>query len=202
MTISPHILFLPGIWSPAFFLHSLAKEMTCRGYRASFVSYNSVLEPPCKVMERVYQHISKHPGCHIVGHSMGGVLAVNMLKSYPDIETGHVVCLGSPLQGSKVAKTLAQFKPGKVYLGQSGGWLTKAHSVEGGKVGVIAGNHPRGLGKFFTQLDGEHDGTVEVQETYTKGLEDHVTILASHTGLLWHRQSSSLIDGFLKRGKF
>lgn len=202
MNSSKHIVFLPGIWSPTFFLHSLANKMKKKGYHTSFVSYNSVRDQPNKVITKVHQHLLKHPGCHIVGHSMGGLLAVNTLNIHQDIDMGHVVCLGSPLQGSKVAGKLAQFAPGKMYLGQSQVWLTQSHFIQHGKVGVIAGNQSKGLGKFFIELDGENDGTVEVKETYTEGLEDHALLDASHTGLLWHPQCSVYIHNFLNQGRF
>ena len=41
---------------------------------------------------------------HIIGHSLGGVLALRMHANVPDFLPGRVVCLGSPLTGSRAAK--------------------------------------------------------------------------------------------------
>jgi len=47
---------------------------------------------------------------HLVGHSLGGVLALRMHANNPGFLPGRVVCLGSPLTGSRAANFLNELE--------------------------------------------------------------------------------------------
>ena len=50
---------------------------------------------------------------------------------------------------------------------------------------MIAGRTPLGLGAVLGHFEGEHDGTVAVEETRLPGLTDHCVVETNHTGLLF-----------------
>ena len=54
---------------------------------------------------------------HIVGHSLGGVLALRMHANHPTFLPGRVVCLGSPLTGSRAANYLSELEWAEEILG-------------------------------------------------------------------------------------
>ena len=67
---------------------------------------------------------------------------------------------------------------------------------------MIAGDLAMGAGLLLNALQGDNDGTVEVDETRLPGLNDHIVLPLSHTGLLL---SSAVVDQtahFLKHGQF
>ena len=147
---------------------------------------------------------------HLVGHSLGGVVSLRMLALDPDAPVDRVVCLGSPLCGSRAASHLNQTDWGNTILGKS---LTEGVVDEAANqwarnicashdIGVIAGTVPVGVGQLVTSFEGDNDGTVAVSETRLPGIKDHICLAVNHKGLVI---SSDVIDqtaAFLKRGEF
>ena len=143
---------------------------------------------------------------HLVGHSLGGLLALRACLDDRDLPAGRIVCLGSPLKGSATARSFASLggRGGGVLLGHNRALLENGFEQWTGtrEVGVIAGRTPFGLGHVLGQLDGEHDGTVAVDETRLPGIADHCVVEANHTGLLFSVETGRLIAGFLREGRF
>ena len=74
--------------------------------------------------------------------------------------------------------------------------------ADGREVGVIAGQVPLGLGRFFGRISEASDGTVAVAETRIAGLAGHVTVRASHSGLLFSATAAEQAIAFLRSGRF
>ncbi len=149
-------------------------------------------------------------GVHIVGHSLGGVLALRLLANDEQALPGRIVCLGSPLTGSRAATFLNEQEWAEEIVGRSlpGGVIHAAandwasHVCEQRDIGVIAGDVPVGLGRFFARFDEPNDGTVAVAETYLDGARDHLVMPVSHKGLLVSKDVADQAAAFLKRGEF
>ena len=147
---------------------------------------------------------------HILGHSLGGVLALRMLANHADTVPGRVVCVGSPLTGSRAANFLSQqdwaerirrqsLEPGVVHAAANE-W--GSHVCETREVGIIAGTVPMGLGRFLTKFDEANDGTVAVSETKLEGAKDHICLPVSHYGMLVSPTVADQAAAFFKRGEF
>ena len=67
---------------------------------------------------------------------------------------------------------------------------------------MVAGRVPHGFGALLARFDGEHDGTVSVEETHAPGLTDHTVVDASHSGLLLSREAAGHVLHFLGSGRF
>lgn len=147
---------------------------------------------------------------HIVGHSLGGVLALRTHANFPDLPPGRIVCLGSPLTGSRAARILharewaedliGKSLPDGVVHGNASEWARRVVSER--EIGVIAGTVPVGLGRFVTRFDEANDGTVAVSETRLPGARDHLVVRASHQGMLVSADVADQAAAFLKRGEF
>ncbi len=147
---------------------------------------------------------------HIIGHSLGGVLALRMHADVPDFLPGRVVCLGSPLTGSRAANVLNELDWAEEILGRSvpdaiikqtaNDWAAKV--CERRDVGVIAGTVPLGLGQLVANFDEDNDGTVGVSETRLSGARDHMTMSVSHKGMLVSSGVADQAAAFIKRGNF
>jgi pimeloyl-ACP methyl ester carboxylesterase len=156
----------------------------------------------------LHEFIQDVPGdtVHVVGHSLGGLLALNTLTQYPDSRKGRIVCLGSPLRGSAAARALASLPFGEDLLGATmreavlGGGLTEYRGPR--EVGVIAGTLTMGLGAVIENLPTPNDGTVAVEETQLPGIKDHLEIPVSHTGMLVSELVVSQTAYFLRHGEF
>lgn len=149
-------------------------------------------------------------GAHIIGHSLGGVLALRMLAKFPDAPPGRVVCLGSPLRGSRAATFLSEqvwaedilgkSLPAGVVHGSASEWA--AHVAGEREIGVIAGTVPLGFGRLVASFAEENDGTVGVSETRLADAKDHLVLPVSHKGMLVSRDVADQAGAFLQRGEF
>ena len=139
---------------------------------------------------------------HLVGHSLGGVLALALCRAHPELPIGRIVCLGSPLAGSRSARRLREL--GVPWLaGRSRALLEQGVSPrEGAEVGMIAGTRAFGAGQWLSRIEPPHDGTVSVAETRVEGLADHLCLAHSHTGLIFALDVAEAVAGFLRGGSF
>jgi pimeloyl-ACP methyl ester carboxylesterase len=147
---------------------------------------------------------------HIVGHSLGGVLALRMHANNPDFLPGRVVCLGSPLTGSRAANFLNELEWAEEIIGKSvpaamihqtaNEWAS--HVAEHRDIGVIAGTVPLGFGRLFASFDEDNDGTIGVSETRLDSAKDHLIIPVSHKGMLVSVAVADQAAAFIKRGEF
>jgi len=204
--MNEHIFLLHGLWMRAISLVVLRRRLERSGYAVELFDYASVLRRPEIAVQRLIDRVHRYGDAkvHLVGHSLGGLIALTALLREPDLIGGRVVCLGSPLRGSAVARGLASTPGCKWLLGQSRQFLHDGLALWQGRqeVGVIAGSLPIGFGSVFSGLSAPHDGTVSVDESEIPGLTDHCVVATTHTGLLFSKQVASQIVSFLRSGRF
>lgn len=182
------------------------------GMRAELFSYPSVrgsLDENAAALAEFVQKVSKD-GAHIVGHSLGGVVSLRMFANHPEAPVGRLVCLGSPLTGSRAADFLDSQDWAEPILGHSlaagvidapaSAWATDVCAKR--DVGVIAGNARIGLAQFVAEFEEDNDGTVAVSETRLPGARDHLIMPVSHNGMLLSSRVVDQAAAFLKRGEF
>ncbi|HMM57126.1 MAG: alpha/beta fold hydrolase [Xanthomonadales bacterium PRO7] len=204
--MNDHVILLHGLWMRGFTLAALRHRLEAAGFSVDLFDYASVLRGPEIGVANLIEKTRSHKGgkVHFVGHSLGGLVALQALQRAPEITRGRVVCLGSPLRGSAVARTVAQFPGGSLVIGKSLDVLTSGVERWEGKqaVGAIAGRLPIGFGFAFGALASPHDGTVSVAETELPGLTDHVVVPATHTGLLFSQDAAAQTIAFLRTARF
>lgn len=199
------IILLHGIWSVDAFMRPLARALQ-HHYEPHVFTYSSVFHSSQHTKNRLVDLITTtHASC-IVGHSLGGVLALQTLSEHPHLQeqVKRLVCLGSPLKGSQVVHKLGRVRGGHRVVGQSFDALHSGCAPWTGKteVAVIAGNKAQGLGQLFAPFIEESDGTVGISETQLDGIAHHCVVSASHSGLLWCPITAQLTAHFLQQGCF
>lgn len=187
----------------------LEKEFGLRCLLFSYPSVTGTLDDNAAALSH-FIHEQNVAGIHIVGHSLGGVLALRMLASDPGALPGRVVCLGSPLTGSRAAEYLNSQEWAEEIIGRSlpqgvvhesaNEWAS--HVCEERDVGVIAGTVPLGFGRLVADFGEDNDGTVAVSETRIEGAADHLILPVSHKGMLVSSDVADQAGSFLKRGEF
>ena len=207
------VVCLHGVWMPGAVMTLVKRRLESEyQYRVHLFSYPSIrgtLDENARslaefIVEQQFQKV------HLVGHSLGGVVSLRMLALQPGAPVERVVCLGSPLCGSRAASHLNQTDWGNTILGKSlsDGVLDEAANQWAREVcaswdiGVIAGTVPIGVGQLITSFDGENDGTVAVSETRLPGLKDHICLAVNHKGLVMSNDVTDQAAAFLNRGEF
>ena len=187
---------------------ALKRRLERRGYHVYACNYPSVRGSLKANAAALAAFLGRVPGdvVHLVGHSLGGVLIRTMLERKVPARLGRVVCLGSPLRGSRTAARLVRLPGGRWLIGRT----LMEHNARGGLdtwragvvAGSIAGRMPLGVGRLLGPFPEPNDGTVAVEETRVVGLRDHIVLPVSHVALLWSTQVAEQVEHFLAHGRF
>lgn len=206
--MSRRVLLIHGLLNGSYWLWTLAARLREHGFEPEFFSYSSLREGPAVAIPKLVEHLRMAPADAIVGHSLGGLIALETLRRAPELPVQRVVCMGSPVRGSATAQRLADTAFGRPLLGRSADLLLEGLQEWNGRaeVGMIAGDVEFGMHRLLAGLgrieDEPSDGTVAVAETRLPGLADHRVIAASHSGLVFSPEAAAQAAHFLKNGKF
>jgi pimeloyl-ACP methyl ester carboxylesterase len=200
---TPRVLLLHGIWNARAWVGPLAWRLRLQGFSVDSFGYPSVFGGPEVAVPLLVERLRGRGPVALVGHSLGGLVALEALRVAPELEVSRVVCLGSPLCGSETARALASHGWAAA-LGRSGGLLRHGLPAWQGRaeVGLVAGSVPHGLGALLGAVHADSDGTVALAETRLPGLADHCVVPASHSGLVLSPEVARQTAAFLREGRF
>jgi len=142
---------------------------------------------------------------HFVGHSLGGLVIREFLRTRIDYPLCRVVALGTPFNGSRVARRLGQFDTTRWIIGKNTNSALTVGVADWPKrhaLGVIAGTRPLGMGRVVSTFGEPNDGTVAVSETKIKGMQAHCCFPTTHTGIVFSRPVADRVCVFLMTGDF
>ena len=198
------VLLVHGLLNAEWWLRPLATRLRHEGFTPALFGYSSVRGGPGQAIPRLAQRLGQGDIEGVVGHSLGGLVALEALRLAPGSRVRRVVCIGSPLCGSATARRVAASRWWRPLLGRSASLLGSGLQCWDGEaaLGVVAGDVPRGLGRLFSRFDCPSDGTVGVDETRLPGCADHCVVHASHTGLVFSPLAVRQAAHFLRDGRF
>jgi pimeloyl-ACP methyl ester carboxylesterase len=143
---------------------------------------------------------------HFVGHSLGGIIILRYFERHAPSRPGRVVLLGTPAQGSVLARRLGQSHFGQALMGpvvvQELLRPEQRHWSFSQELGIIAGTHSLSVGRVMLRLPEPNDGTVAVSETRLPGAAQRLCLRVTHTGMLFSRQVAHHTGHFLEHGHF
>jgi pimeloyl-ACP methyl ester carboxylesterase len=181
-------------------------KLAQRGYRPIAFSYQSVTLSLDDIARRLAELVrSVEAPVHLIGHSLGGLVVLHMLRQHPELPIRRVVLLGSPSMGSRAAKHLARFHFGRAIIGKAISQWRQEDGIAAAQrfqIGVIAGTRPFGLGTLVMKMPCPNDGVVMVDETRLPGAADHITMRVSHTGMIFSSKVNLQVCNFLEHGHF
>ncbi|UXI67678.1 esterase/lipase family protein [Tahibacter amnicola] len=200
-----HVILIHGVWMRGFTLSALRRRLEASGYTTELFEYASVTGRATSSAARLADRMRRHDAAavHLVGHSLGGLMALQAVRQGGELPPGRVVCLGSPLKGSAAARGVSRWPGGSQLLGRSLDLLREGLDEWRGEraVGVIAGSLPFGLGVVIG-LPKPNDGTVSVEETRLAGIADHRELPVTHTGMLFSSAVARMTAHFLRDANF
>jgi pimeloyl-ACP methyl ester carboxylesterase len=211
---SPGVILFHGIARTSRSLGKLDRALRQAGFATLNLDYPSRRKPLDLLAEHVHPAVADFAGrrqqpIHFVGHSMGGLLARVYLARHRPAQLGRVVMLGTPNGGSEVADLLQGLSLYRSFYGPAGLQLTthlddvlRSLPALDYAVGVVAGNSSIDPISSLLVLPRPNDGRVSVRSSRLDGMADHITIKASHHGLLRHRLAIDQTIAFLREGRF
>ena len=195
------VVLAPGLWMPAAAMTLLARRLARRGYAVHVFPYSGRRSHEGNVQALARFARDK---VFFVGHSLGGVLILDMLNRNPEVAAESVVLLGSPVRGCLAGRRLGAAGLGRWMMGACGAlWDERpARWARGAPLGVIAGTTPLGLGRAFGTLPGTNDGVVCVEETTVDGMRERALVPRGHSMLIVSGRVGEMIERFLAGAKF
>ena len=206
--IDCRVVLLPGLWMPAWVMLPLQRRLERDGFNILRFGYASARADLTANAERLARFIEagRFARVHLVGHSLGGIVALHATASHAMAAVHRVVMLGSPYRDSYAARELACSDIGRRMLGHTvPEWLRAPRLAipEKIEVGVIAGTLAFGLGTLVARgLPRPHDGVVSVAETAVGGMKASRQVAVSHSQMLLSRNVAQLVSRFLLEGNF
>ena len=201
------VILVHGLWMNGLDMTLLRRRIAAAGYSVHQFRYPTVRRSPAENAHELaaFARELRQPVLHFIGHSLGGLVLRHLFHAHPDQRPGRVVTLGTPHQESSAARGFLRLRPGRTLLGRSleAGLLGEAPGWNGGRdLGSIAGTLVLGPAWFIPGIPRPSDGTVAVSETLLEGMRDHVTVPATHMGLLISRRAAAQCVNFLRHGAF
>lgn len=179
-----------------------------QGYRTVNLDYPSTrysLEALAEWLHHTLQERIGEEPCHMVCHSMGGLVLRMMLQQHPERVVKRAVMLGTPNRGSELTNYLHSWKLYQWIYGPAGQQLgtdIKLSSACGTcEIGVIAGYwtvDPIG----WALLPKPNDGKVSVAATRLESMKDHITLPVTHALMMMHPEVMRQTVQFLQQGRF
>ncbi|MCC6532859.1 MAG: alpha/beta hydrolase [Burkholderiales bacterium] len=202
------VVVLPGLWMPAWVMLPLARRLRRHGYRCVRLGYAPVRASLDENARRLASFVRGLAAAriHLVGHSLGGVLALHATATCDLAQVRRIVLAGSPYNDSYVARKMLRWGWGRWMIGSTvAQWLAcpAAAAPAGVDVGVIAGTRRLGLGMIVApELEHPHDGVVKVEETRIEGMTDFIELDVNHAGMLLSERLAQQVAAFLHAGRF
>jgi pimeloyl-ACP methyl ester carboxylesterase len=185
----------------------LARRLRAAGWPVALVAYASLRLPLEAAAEKVAGEIARvsrgWDSVHLVGHSLGGIVARRLAVTRADLRIARVVQIGSPNLGTAVGSGLVRWGPARWLLGPVLGEVAAfpARLQSHRSIGSIAGTgHCRWLNGALG-LNCPNDGLVTVRSAWD-GAAARATVPVSHSFLPFSPRAARLVAGFLRDGRF
>ena len=201
------VVLVHGLWLHGVAFAAQRRRLARCGFAVHAFSYPSVRRGLAANSDELARYVARLPAASIalLGHSLGGLIVLDMLARNPDPRIRRVVLMGSPCAGSHCADTLLRLPLLSAIVGRSlaDAAARKAWQAPAGvEVGVLAGSRGVGLGRLIPGLPSPNDGTVAVAETRLAGSRDAITLPVSHSEMLVSPECARQVAAFLDTGSF
>lgn len=195
------VVLTPGLWMPASAMALLGARLARHGYRVRTFSYQG--RAPFEANVEALARFARAPA-FFVGHSLGGVLVLEMLNRHPEIEPRAAVLLGAPVRGCLAGRRFRGARLGRWMMGACCELWSERPARWTGRapLGVVAGTAPVGLGRAFGRLPGPNDGVVRVEETEVEGMSARALVARGHSMLIVSGRVGELVHRFCSSGRF
>ena len=205
-TSQSNIVLVHGLWNRGWSMSAMAKRLRARGHNVLVFSYSTRSDCLDGHADALYAFLSenKTEELHLVGHSMGGLVILNLLNRFDDLPPGRVVLMGTPVKGASIVKRLEKLPGQKIIFGKSRDNLLQGFEQTPlvHETGMIRGTRALGLGRIAGKRSEPNDGSITVSETELDGLKDSVELEVAHSEMLVSAEVVEQVEQFLLHGQF
>ena len=184
----------------------LSLRLRAAGFRTGYASYASRHMHLKEAVETVARQIERMNGgsdLHLVGHSLGGVVALRLKHMRPDLNVHRVVQLGSPNRGSAVAHTLREVRIAREFFGPVLSELAEDPGKDGKPdpdvMAVAGAAMPRWIAQQYG-MRGLNDGLVSVRSAWGWAAGKRRRVESIHGWLPLSAEVADDVIAFLKTG--
>lgn len=200
------IALVHGLWNRGWSMMAMAKRFRAHGHRVLVFSYPTRANSLEGHADDLHAFLAGDEAgeMHLFGHSLGGLVILNMLSRYDDLPPGRCVLAGTPVKGSGTVKRLEKLPGQQFIFGKIRDTLLQGfkHTPQGRETGVISGTRALGLGQIAGRHGEPNDGTVTVRETQLDGLKDSIELMVAHSEMLVSAEVVQQVEQFLLYGQF
>lgn len=215
--MSAHVVLLHGLGRTSASMRKVRRALEQAGLKTHSWAYPSRHHRLQGHVEAFRQWLSDQDfdgPVHFVGHSLGGLIIRGTLATDPPVAVGKIVMIATPNQGAGVVTRHGNNRFSRLVFGQpledlsESSEALKTLGVPEAKIGIIAGIQPF---HFFNPISWvnlfhisghEHDGTVEIHNTYLAQASDTIAIDAHHTFICDHPEVIKQTLYFIANGHF
>ena len=205
------VLLVHGLARSDASLYILDRSLKNAGYETFRVSYPSRKGNIDDLTDLAFseaESFCSEETMHVVTHSLGGILTRIWLAGGLPNNLGRVVMLGPPNHGSEMVDMLRDIPAFEWIYGDAGLQLgtTEADLPSqlppvNFELGVIAGR--LSINPLLTlATTTANDGVVTVDSTRIDGMQDHVTVMATHSLMMNNPIVIAQAINFLREGAF
>ena len=202
------VVLIHGLGRTRVSMMPVAFRLQQNGFATSLVGYwsttQSLGQSTTSVARQIERKTAHHKGpIHLVGHSLGGLIALRLKREHPELGIKRVVQLGSPNLGSPAAETLKGSGLASWFFGPVLAELSEDLTLGDQRdpdIAAIAGvSAPAGLAKVLGVV-GPNDGLVTANSAWGREASVRLAAQTIHTGLPLSRSVAEATVDFLKTG--
>ena len=206
------VILLHGLGLSSYTLLYIEHSLAALGYETLNIDYPSrgyciddLFDIVSLKISQENSALSEYSKVHFVGHSLGGILARMLVLAYVDNNLGMCVVLGSPNQGSSLAKRLSSCRLVRGHFGPAlfdicpNSKFIISLTLLPRKYSLIAGTRSK-FTFFGWWFDDINDGTVMLSEMIPEGL-DQCNVYrfdVSHSSMLFNKGVKDKVIELLK----
>lgn len=200
------VVLIHGLARTQASMRILSMRLGRAGFRTAFARYDSRRMRVDEAVDTVAKQIEKmerRGPLHLVGHSLGGVVALRVKHDRGDLNVHRVVQLGSPNLGSDAARTLSEMRLAREFFGpvlsELSGDLAQEDAPDPDVMAIAGASMPRWLSQHYG-MRGYNDGLVSVRSAWGWAAGKRLRVESIHGWLPLSAEVAEDVVTFLKTG--
>ncbi len=196
------VLLLHGLGRSSVSMRFMYLRLKTARFDAELMDYPSRAASISELTDILWEQLPDEEVLNFVGHSLGGILAKNLMRRLPNDRRGRIVQLGAPNFGSEFADRAEILGP---LMGPALAELTPKDAAhdEDLEIGAIAGTAALPALTLLTGIEGENDGKVSVESAWGHAPESNrVKLNSAHSTMMLSGEVIAATIEFLLTGGF